>query len=104
MAMQDAQKRQDPQKSEVHRTTGDADSSPTPGGPAAGRSTEKTSPDRPARPIEPMPPDTRIVRDETDVGGPLYIESDAPGLKHPDVPKDPFPTLGTPEIDPPVEK
>ncbi len=95
----------DAQKSEVHSTTGDADSSPTPAGPNSGRESRKEVwPEKLVRPLEPMPPGTTIVRDDTDDGGPLVIESDAPGLKHPDVPKDPFPTLGTPQIDPPVEK
>lgn len=91
---------QDTQKSEVHATTGDAASSPTPGGPTG--DAEKSSPDRLMRPLEPMPPGTTIVRDETDDGGPLVVESDAPGLKSPQVPKDPFPTDRKPEIDPPV--
>jgi len=95
---------EDAQKSEVHATTGDAGSSPTPGGRLNHPAGDKSSPDQPVRPLEPIPPGTKIVWDETDFGGPLVVESDAPGLKHPDVPKDPFPTNGTPQIDPPVKK
>jgi hypothetical protein len=97
----------EPQKSEVHESTADASTSPT-----AGRDQDMTrrahsaqSPDdrTPKIPLNP-PTDIRIVSDETDDGGPLVIESNDPDLNPPQTPKDPFPTLGTPEIDPPVKK
>lgn len=94
----------DTQKSEVHSTTADASTSPTGGGDAAttrGQSTRPT--DTPK--LSPDPPiDVHIIRDETDVGGPLVIESADPDLNPPHPPVDPFPTDGTPQIDPPVPK
>ena len=94
----------EPQKSEVHESTADASTSPT-----AGRDQEMTrradparSPDDPTPKVPLNPPeDIRIVSDETDDGGPLVIESNDPDLNPPQVPKDPFPPLGKPEIDPP---
>src|SRR5687768_919301 len=95
----------EPQKSEVHESTGDASTSPT-----AGRDQDMTrrseaghSPDDDAPKLPLNPPDVRIVKDETDDGGPLVVESDDPDLNPPRVPVDPFPTLGKPEIDPPVK-
>jgi hypothetical protein len=96
----------DPQKSEVHESTADASSSPT--GDADERATRRTrgaSPaaEQPAKlPLNP-PDDIRIVKDETDDGGPLVVESSDPDLNPPRTPKDPFPTLRTPEIDPPIK-
>ena len=96
----------DAQKSEVHAATADADSSPT----AAGdRATTKQSTGHGRAPADPNPrnptgPAVRVVADDTDNGGPLVIQSDDPALSPPRVPSDPFPTDGTPEIDPPVEK
>ena len=92
------------QKSEVHGVTGDADSSAF----AAGdRETTKqaTNPDTFApKPKDRKPIVATIVKDDTDNGGPLIIESSDPELQHLELPQDPFPTDGTPEIDPPVEK
>lgn len=47
---------------------------------------------------------TIIIRDDTDDGGPLVIVSDDPDLNPPRASQNPFPTDGTPEIDPPVER
>jgi len=47
---------------------------------------------------------TIIIRDETDDGGPLVIVGDDPDQHHPRASQTPFPTDGTPEIDPPVER
>src|SRR5688572_7297658 len=96
----------DAQKSEVHDTTADADSSATASGDrdtthASG--TDKTRP-VPQRQIGDLSSDTRIVSDDTDEGGPLVVESNDPDLNPPRTPKDPFPTERTPEIDPPVER
>jgi hypothetical protein len=94
-----------PQKSEVHESTADASTSPT-----AGRDQEATRRADSARPPDDERPkvplkgaDATILRDETDDGGPLVVESNDPDLNPPKVPKEPFPTLGTPEIDPPVK-
>jgi hypothetical protein len=97
----------DAQKSEVHDSTADADGSPTAEGDAA--ETRRAvyrdiEPEHEYRTPSPPSAGTHIVKDETDVGGPLIIESDDPDLSPPHVPIDPFPTDGTPEIDLPVEK
>jgi hypothetical protein len=91
-----------PQQSEAHESTADAGTSPTADGDEqTTRQTPGTpSPQSPKLQPEPPTPGTRIVRDETDVGGPLVIESDDPDLNPPKAPVDPFPTLGTPEVDP----
>jgi hypothetical protein len=95
------------QKSEVHDSTADADGSPTAEGDSAvTRSAvyRAVEPEHPHRVPSPLTPGTHIVKDETDVGGPLIIESDDPDLSPPHVPIDPFPTDGTPEIDLPIER
>ena len=97
----------DAQKSEVHAVTGDAEGSPTSDGDQ--RSTidmthAGKAPEHPHRMPSPLTPGTHIVRDETSVGGPLVIETDDPDLSAANVPKDPFPTERTPEIDPPISK
>jgi hypothetical protein len=99
----------EPQKSEVHATTGDASTTPTGGGDQ--ETTRRTPSDRPPdgrrgdAGINPEPPtDVRIVSDETDDAGPLVIQSSDPDLNPPRTPKDPFPTERKPEIDPPVKK
>jgi hypothetical protein len=94
----------DAQKSEVHTTTADASTSTT-----AARDADTTR----AQPRPKAPSDhprdlegvrgVRIVRDDTDSGGPLVIESDDPALQSLDLPKEEFPTERTPEIDPPVK-
>jgi hypothetical protein len=97
------------QKSEVHATTGDASTSPTGGGDIdttrtapVDRTRAGADPDQPR--VAPVPPtDVHVVRDETDDGGPLVIQSNDPDLNPPRVPIDPFPTERTPEIDPPVK-
>ena len=92
------------QKSEVHDTTADAEGSPTAEGDAAViGSTHRTNWPEIHHDSKPLTAGTHIVKDETDVGGPLIIESDDPDLSPPRVPMDPFPTDGKPEIDPPVE-
>lgn len=93
------------QRSEVHETTGDASAAPAAGG------DEQATRDFPGRteasdrvptlPLE-VPIDVRVVRDDTDAGGPLVIESGDPDLNPPRTPKDPFPTDRTPEVDPPL--
>lgn len=92
------------QKSEVHGVTGDASTSPANESDTAttqGRSTRL--PETPK--LQPEPPsDMKIVQDDTDAGGPLVIKSTDPDLNPPQAPIDPFPTHGTPQIDPPVEK
>jgi hypothetical protein len=99
----------DPQKSEVHESTADASTSPTGGadedatrrGPA---DRARAGPDDRQPPVNPAPPtDVRVIRDETDDGGPLVIESSDPDLNPPRAPIDPFPTDRKPEIDPPVK-
>jgi len=73
-----------PQKSEVHRATEDASSSPqnrVPDPP-----TVKTDPDAHRRLDEPpppvrqdanaFPPDVKVKKDDSDVGGPIVIETD----------------------------
>lgn len=94
----------DAQKSEVHYTTADASTSPTAEGDAVAtrQSARPRDPWNDAK-INPEPPvRTNIVRDDTDQGGPLVIESDDPDLNPPRLPENPFPTDRTPEIDPPV--
>jgi hypothetical protein len=99
----------DAQKSEVHESTADAAASPTGGRDAEAtgrlqRGHERAWPDGP-EPVNPAPPaDVRVVRDETDDGGPLVVQSSDPDLNPPHAPIDPFPTERKPEIDPPVEK
>lgn len=94
---------EDAQKSEVHHTTADADGSPAAAGDRkatrqvgtdASRQTPKVIP-------EPPSPNTQIIRDDSDAGGPITILSDDPDLIPPKPPVDPFPTERTPEIDPP---
>jgi hypothetical protein len=95
----------DAQKSEVHEATADASSRPT--NVEDSETTRKVS--HATAPwdgnkLDPDPPvDTRIVRDDTDAGGPLVVESSDPDLNPPKAPIDPFPTERTPEIDPPVK-
>lgn len=93
------------QKSEVHAATADASTSPTADGDAeTTRSTGHGRAPSSGKPLNPTAPaDLTIVRDDTDVGGPLVIETDEPTLNPPRVPTDPFPTDRTPEIDPPVK-
>jgi hypothetical protein len=98
--------RTNPQASEIHATTGDASSAPTDQGANA---TPAAPPPRRAPTAGPIDiggveGGARIVRDDTDAGGPLVVETDDPDLNPPRVPSDPFPTDRTPEIDPPVEK
>lgn len=99
----------EPQKSEVHDATADASGSPTADGDAATTMAYRDQPVQQQhvgpKPRVPTPPTngTRIVEDQTDVGGPLVIQTGDPDLVHPQPPIDPFPTDGTPEIDPPVE-
>jgi len=94
----------DPQKSEVHESTADASTAPTGG---ADQETTRATPaahDKTNPKLNPAPPtDVHIVRDETDDGGPLVIESSDPDLNPTRAPIDPFPTDRKPEIDPPVK-
>jgi hypothetical protein len=94
------------QKSEVHTSTADAESSPTSSGDREtthdlGRDGPHESPK-----MSPEPPssNTEIIRDDSDAGGPIVILSDDPDLIPPKAPKDPFPTDRKPEIDPPVRE
>lgn len=87
----------DAQKSEVHESTADASSSPTArGDQKATRDAAGTADDRVPHgqqiPVE-QPEKVRIVRDETDQGGPLVIETDDPDV----VPKQTFPTERGPQ-------
>lgn len=95
----------DAQKSEVHAATADADSSPTAAGDRAATKQATGHGNAPAdpNPRNPVGPEVTVVRDDTDSGGPLVIQSDDPDLNPPRVPSDPFPTNRTPEIDPPVK-
>jgi hypothetical protein len=99
----------DTEKSEIHESTADASTSPTGGGDVEatrGAPVDRTraGADRDQPRVAPVPPtDVHIVRDETDDGGPLVIESNDPDLNPPRVPQNPFPTEGKPEIDPPVK-
>ena len=95
----------DAQKSEIHQTTADASTSPTAANDEAPtRSAGKhTTPWNQSKLVPEPPINATIVKDDTDAGGPLVIKSDDPDLNPPRAPIDPFPTLGTPEIDAPVE-
>ena len=96
----------DAQKSEVHAATADAETSPT----AAGdRDTTVRATGHGKAPADPNPrnptgPDVRVLRDDTDSGGPLVVQTDDPDLNPPRVPIVEFPTDRKPEIDPPVKK
>jgi len=95
------------QQSEVHDVTGDASTSPTAETDEQGTRGTKSAPG-PHTPVEELvvpvePHGMHIIKDETDAGGPLVIVSDDPELNPPKVPVEPFPTLGTPQIDPPVK-
>lgn len=94
----------EPQKSEVHAATDDAESSPAAVGEVQEGRARPAMPHGDVRPASVHLNDATIVRDDTDVGGPLVIQSADPDLNPPRVPIDPFPTNGTPEIDPPVER
>lgn len=97
----------DAQKSEIHERTGDAGSSPTNPGDTDTTRRRGTDPSHHApsqHEPTPLSPDTNVISDETDYGGPLVIESNDPDLNPPKVPIDPFPTERKPEIDPPVPK
>lgn len=96
----------DAQKSEVHASTADASTSPTAAGDAettrpTGHGKAPADPN-PRNPVGPA--DLKVIKDETDVGGPLVITTVDPALNPPRVPSDPFPTDRTPEIDPPADK
>jgi len=95
----------DAQKSEVHQATGDASTSPTATDDelATRRSGEETAPWDESKLVPEPPINATIVKDDTDAGGPLVIQSDDPDLNPPRPPVDPFPTLGTPEIDLPIK-
>lgn len=100
----------DAQKSEVHAVTADAEGSPTSDADeqatlehARRRQQAPTTPPAINPKLAPVVGHTVILRDDTDVGGPLVITSDDPDLNPPHVPVDPFPTDRTPEIDPPID-
>ena len=104
MATDPMQDSRDTQKSEAHATTGDASTSPAGDGDAVTTRGQSTPPTDTSK-LNPEPPiDVHVIRDETDAGGPLVIESGDPDLNPPHPPVDPFPTDGTPQIDPPVPK
>ncbi|HEX8325449.1 MAG TPA: hypothetical protein VF595_16215 [Tepidisphaeraceae bacterium] len=95
---------EDAQKSEVHAATGDASTSPTAAGDAeTTRPTGHGKAPADPNPRNPVGPDVRVIRDDTDSGGPLVVESSEPELNPPRVRSDPFPTERKPEIDPPVK-
>ena len=96
----------DAQKSKEHHATGNASTNPTAEGDAE---TTKSSTGHGHSPSDPNPrnptgPEVTVIRDDTDSGGPLVIQTADPDLNPPRVPSDPFPTDRKPEIDPPVEK
>ena len=93
----------EPQKSEIHEATDDAASSPTYTGEPQEGHARLHAPRGTVRVSDVHLNEATIVRDDTDVGGPLVIKSADPDLNPPRVPIDPFPTDGKPEIDPPVE-
>ena len=95
----------DAQKSEVHDTTADASTSPTAAGDRQTTQRVANAPETPHdhRNIPAPSPGTTINDDAAEDGGPIVITSDDPDLNPPRVPSDPFPTDGTPEIDPKVE-
>ena len=92
----------DAQKSEVHDSTDDADGSPVATGEVQRGSDRPTMPHGTIRQPSLTLSNATILRDDTDVGGPLVIQSDDPELNPPHVPIDPFPTDGTPQIDVPL--
>ena len=91
----------DAQKSEVHEATEDAATSPAARPGTAGGSAPQPHA-VPQRHSDPVSPNTVVLRDDTDIGGPLVIKTDDPDLNPPRVPIDPFPTDATPEVDPPL--
>lgn len=95
----------DAQKSEVHESSADAGDGERAAGDRqavnAAAGAEKT-PDRLRRPLDPPLGGIQVIRDDTDAGGPLVIQTDDPNLNPPQVPQDPFPTDRKPEVDPPV--
>ena len=95
----------DVQKSEVHESTADASTSPAAFDDelASKKSDQQAAPWNEPKLVPEPPINATIVKDDTDAGGPLVIKSDDPDLSPPKAPIDPFPTLGTPEIDLPVE-
>jgi hypothetical protein len=95
----------DAQKSEVHTSTADASSSPVASGDqemTKGAVRPQRSSDQPQWPLESIGAGTKVVKDDTDEGGPLVVKSDDPRLNPPVAPRDPFPTERKPEIDPPA--
>lgn len=89
------------QKSEIHEATADASTSPAAEGDVilTHAVTHAKQGSHAHYEPRPLPADTHIVRDETDSGGPLVIESSDPALNPPRPSFDPFPTDGTPQID-----
>jgi hypothetical protein len=97
----------DAQKSEVHNVTADASTSPTADGDARATADLPGQTERRQSPKiqpEPLTPDTVVLQDDSDDGGPVVIKSDDPDLNPPRVPQDPFPTDRVPTIDPPIPK
>jgi hypothetical protein len=69
----------DTQKSEVHETTDDADTSPANLSPQElGTLQPDAAPDKPKDhdPAAAFPPGTKVNRDDSDAGGPIDIEID----------------------------
>ena len=94
----------EPQKSEVHDATDDAESSPASTGGTQAAGGHLRAPRGTVRISDVEMSEATIISDETDNGGPLVIKSADPDLNPPRVPIDPFPSDGTPQIDPPVER
>ena len=92
----------EPQKSEVHDSTDDAESSPAATGatPTAGK--HLRAPRGTVRISDVELSEATILSDETDDGGPLVIKSADPNLNPPRLPTDPFPSDGTPQSDLPL--
>jgi hypothetical protein len=97
----------DAQKSEVHNVTADASTSPTADADTRATANFPGQEERRQSPKihpEPLTPDTVVLQDDSDDGGPVVIKSDDPDLNPPHVPQDPFPTGRVPQIDPPMPR
>jgi hypothetical protein len=88
----------DPQKSEVHSTTADAADTPGDRGGELNRGPKAPAGEK----REATVTEAHVVRDDTEDGGPLVIESDDPGLQHIELRGESDAGQRTPEVDPPA--